>query len=174
MSFIESGKYAGTTDGRDLDQPNAAPDTSARFDLHRQAADRFINELLAIDAARTPRTASENGFSFADGKAGQVHEFGTTIVSYKDAQIDNHLAFSQARNLRINDIPNDCRISGWKDSVGYYFYFTDGRDGKKHHYIPATCQFIQAVQENGQRATISVAELKQQIDKAMKPKPATV
>jgi hypothetical protein len=168
MSFLESSRHAGTTDRRDSERTNTCANTT---DGQTQAADSFRTELLT---ANLDRRAREQSAAEMAVNPGQVHEFGTTIVSYKDAQIDNHLAFSQARNLRINDIPNDCRVSGWKDTVGYYFYFTDGRDGKKHHYIPATCQFIQAVQENGQRATISVAELKQQIDKAMKPKPATV
>lgn len=135
--------------------------------------DATVNRLLEAsigyppgDKVRTARLASDPPID-----PGHVHEFGTTVASYKDAQIDNVLSFSQAMNLKIADVPNGCDIRPWKDDIGYYFTFSDGKDGEKRHYIPDTVQFVQVVHESGKREVYTMYQIKQGIDAAMRKKP---
>lgn len=146
----------------------ASKEAASQEPSEQDTADNLRAEANVYAAAADDRKADKTPPADPPIKPGSVHELGTTSVSYKDAQIDNQLAFSAAKNLKVTDLPKDCRISAWKDSVGYFFYFTDGKDGKKHHYIPASVQFIQAVKQDGTKEVLSVADLKRDVDAAMK------
>ena len=140
-------------------------DTAAIKEANDTNFNPLLDDALNLNSQRALETRAQLGDSPIDPT--RIPGFGTTIVSYKDAALDNELDFTRAINLQVRDVPNNCQVSAWKDDVGYFFYFTDGKDGRKHHQIPPTVQFIQIVQENGRRQVLSVSELKRSVDQAI-------
>jgi hypothetical protein len=163
----------------DSAEKNTSRDTSANGTGHESShnSPEHIGRQLFQDTVDTAVHESAQPQEQNDGgvfiNPGQVHEFGVRQISYNDtsfeSQLSGDLADDSVREIRLTDFPNDGNIKGWKDEGGYFFFFTDGRDGKTPHHFGKSLQFVQVVRENGQRPpALSIFELKQQIDAATK------
>lgn len=87
-------------------------------------------------------------------------------VSYFDgAGFDQKVAACNQPTLRITDMPKDVSIAFWKDTKGHFFFFPNGQDNKKPHYIPANVTKIEVVQ-NGAVHAQDVARMRIDIDDA--------
>lgn len=88
-------------------------------------------------------------------------------VSYYDnTALDAKVAACTKPTLRILDLPKNVNISFWKDDKGYFFFFPNGQDGKKPHYLPPMVTRVEVVQ-NGQRFGQDLAQIKQSVDQAI-------
>ncbi len=92
---------------------------------------------------------------------GQAHN-----VSYYDQALDAKLGQCTQPTLRILDLPKDVGVGFWKDEKGYYFFFKNGQDRNKPHYIPPVVNKIEVVQ-NGKSFTQDLAQVKPGVDQAV-------
>lgn len=73
-------------------------------------------------------------------------------LSYNDREFDRKLAAGNYDTLRIKDLPPGVKISSWVDDKGFFFWYRDGNDNRRPHYIP------------GDVKTIEVAGFSQNVD----------
>lgn len=71
-------------------------------------------------------------------------EGNKVVLSYNDAEFDKKLwAGRNFDTIKITDMPANVTIRNWVDEKGYFFYFQNGADGSKRHYLPANAKAIE-------------------------------
>lgn len=66
------------------------------------------------------------------------------VLSYNDPEFDKKLwATKNFDTIKITDMPKDVTIRNWVDGNGYFFYFQNGADGSKRHYLPPNAKAIE-------------------------------
>lgn len=147
----------------------------------------LMDRYLSLDAKDLPKLQAElNAPILADWNApvtrtqgrdrtarplndalGQAHN-----VSYYDQALDAKLAQCTQPTLRILDLPQKTGIGFWKDEKGYFFFFKNGQDSNKPHYIPPVVNRIEVMQ-NGKVFMQDLAQIKPSIDRSVAVAAAT-
>jgi hypothetical protein len=131
---------------RPAEQPNRAAPPVRATEQSIRATEQPIFPPIGTSETRYP---VDNSRKFEQNRpSDRINTRERTLsLRYGDPDFDKKLAAGGIDTLQLNNVPAEVSIATWADSNGFYFYFKNGGDNNKPHYIPGDLKSIASKNE---------------------------